>query len=242
MTRESADIDYDQSHMLRPAAKYPPSDSSDFYHAARTDRRLLPRTAELNDETDDTGGELDRTEREASFIGARIHTMLGHDGSPPMKIFARSSDGKLTPRPIELRDIVILLRSMVYKAEQIADVLRLHGIDVHRDRGTGYFKSTEVRDMIALLRLLDNAKQDIPLAAVLRSPLSGLAVAEDSLARIRLAYRDPPAPIPFHEAMTPYTAEQTNKLTARLRDFLEQFEKWRTVARLRPLAELIRRI
>src|SRR5258706_8463551 len=42
--------------------------------------------------------------------------------------------------------------------------------------------------------------------------------------------------------MTRYAAEETDELAARLRAFLEQFEKWRTVARLRPLAELIRQI
>ena len=77
---------------------------------------------------------------------------------------------------------------MQHKAEQFADVLRQHGVPVHRDSGTGYFDSMEIRDMLALLALLDNAQQDVPLAAVLRSPLSGIAAAEDALARIRLAY------------------------------------------------------
>jgi ATP-dependent helicase/nuclease subunit A len=159
-----------------------------------------------------------------------------------MCVVDRGPDGTTSARPIAYRDIVILLRSMVYKAEQIAQVLDRHGIPVHRDSGSGYFNSTEVRDMIALLHLLDNAQQDIPLAAVLRSPLSGLAATEDSLARIRLAYRDRSAPIPFHEAAARYAKEQTDELAARLRDFFQGFERWRTIARLRPLADLLRHI
>ena len=74
-------------------------------------------------------------------------------------------------RDIQHRDIVILLRSMKVKADQFAEQLRLAGVPVHSDSGTGFFESMEVRDILSLLRLLDNQRQDVPMAAVLRSPL-----------------------------------------------------------------------
>ena len=95
---------------------------------------------------------------------------------------------KSTLRPIQYKDIVILLRSMRVKADQYADACRAANIPVFREGGQGYFQSMEVRDLRALLALLDNPQQDIPLAAVLRSPLASLANPEDCLSRIRLAY------------------------------------------------------
>jgi ATP-dependent exoDNAse (exonuclease V) beta subunit len=50
---------------------------------------------------------------------------------------------------------------------------------------SGFFEALEVADLLNLLRLLDNPLQDVPLLAVLRSPLVGLSL--DELATIRLA-------------------------------------------------------
>ena len=242
MTKEAADIDYDDSQKLKPGATFPPAGDVPGFTGAPIELHLLPRHVESSDDGEEAAAELDRTEREASFIAARIHQLMGHDGSPPMHVADRSPDGTPILRPIARRDIVIILRSMVYKADQIANVLRLHGIPVHRDSGTGYFNSTEIRDMLALLQLLDNGQQDIPLVTVLRSPLGRLPAAEDSLARIRLAYRDANEPLPFHQAVTRYAKEQTDELAARLRDFLAELGRWREMSRLRPLADLIWRI
>jgi ATP-dependent helicase/nuclease subunit A len=95
----------------------------------------------------------------------------------------------------------------------------------------------EVRDMLALLRVLDNQQQDIPLAALLRSPLSGLAQPEDCMARVRLAYNS--SEIPFHRAVVQYAQEHHDELAAHLRTFLDDLRDWRTQAHQRPLAELI---
>src|ERR1700722_4936307 len=97
--------------------------------------------------------------------------------------------GTLSPPPIEFGDIVILLRSVQFRADSFADVLSGHGIPVHSDGGAGFFNAAEIRDILCLLQVLDNQQQDIPLAAVLRSPLAGIPDADDALARIRLKYR-----------------------------------------------------
>ncbi len=70
---------------------------------------------------------------------------------------------------------------MRYKADQFAEILRGSGIPVHSESGTGYFDSMEVRDVLSLLKVLDNRRQDIPLAAFLRSPIASLANPEDAL-------------------------------------------------------------
>src|SRR5207245_3567469 len=67
----------------------------------------------------------------------------------PISTCVAGDAGKGEPplRPIEYRDIVILLRSTVHKAEQIAEVLRRFDIPVYRDSGSGYFNTPEVRDL-----------------------------------------------------------------------------------------------
>lgn len=235
MTREAADIEYDESHHLRPGASFPPGDETCFT-GAPIELHLLPQEVPPGGEEDDEP--LDRSEREAQFVARRIRELMGTDGGRRMSVVERSSAGVVS-RPIQYRDIVVLLRSMKVKADQYADALRAADIPVFREGGQGYFQSMEVRDMRALLTLLDNPQQDIPLAAVLRSPLAGLPHPEDCLARIRLAYPHDSGLIPFHRAVPRYAQEKDDELAAALRDFLKLLQSWRQLARHRPLAELI---
>ena len=165
---------------------------------------------------------------------------MGFDGCSPMSVVGRTSDGILEPRPIRYSDIVILLRcSMRIKGDEYADVIRAHGIPVHSESGTGYFESTEVRDMLALLSLLDNQQQDIPMAAVLRSPLAGLPEPEDCLARIAVIGGKFQPRLPFHQAVIRYAESASDDLAANLKAFFGMLVDWRDRARRRPLAELI---
>jgi ATP-dependent helicase/nuclease subunit A len=236
MTKEAMDIEYDASHHLRARAEFPAADAQGFI-GAPVELHLLPEEVESDGEDDEP---LDRSEREAQFVARRIKEIMGdHGGS--RRLVADKAAGTPGQRPIEYRDIVILLRSMKFKADQYADALVAAGIPVHRDSGQGYFQSMEVRDMRTLLTLLDNPRQDIPMAAVLRSPITGLPEAEDCLARIRMAYPNnkEKTSLAFHQAVALYAKERDDELAAGLRDFLRNINTWRQLARHRPLAELI---
>jgi ATP-dependent helicase/nuclease subunit A len=244
MVEEAADITYDASHHLRPGADYP-AGTAEYFSGAPLELHLLPARPDFSEVEPADGdadssdpSDLDRTDIEAAFIAGRIRQLLGADGRARMNVIEKL-DGAMRPRPIEYRDIVILLRSLKFKADQFVDVLRRSGIPLHSSAGTGYFQSMEVRDMLALLNLLDNQRQDIPMAAVLRSPLSGIASTDDALARIHLAYRDADPPVPFHQAVVRYAAEQHDELAAALDDFLGHLRVWRELAHRRPLAEVI---
>src|SRR4029079_434238 len=116
-------------------------------------------------------------------------------------------------RPIRPGDCVILLRSPRYKADVFAQALRASGIPGHSDKVAGLSQAIEIQDVLSLLNILDNQRQDVPLAAFLRSPLAALPHPEDALARIRIAYRNTPdnsfhhssftiqhsPPVPFHQ-------------------------------------------
>src|SRR6185436_1975016 len=83
--------------------------------------------------------------------------------------------------------MVVLLRAPTSKVESFAKEFSRAGVPFHAARG-GFYDTTEVSDLLSLLQLLDNPLQDIPLLAVLRSPLVGLSI--DELAFIRAAHRD----------------------------------------------------
>lgn len=80
-------------------------------------------------------------------------------------------DKKLkTDRPITYQDIVLLTPTKKNNLT-ILDVFKSLEIPVQVNDAQNYFQATEIRTMIALLQLIDNPYQDIPLAAVLRSQL-----------------------------------------------------------------------
>jgi len=56
----------------------------------------------------------------------------------------------------------------------LLEVFRQADVPAYAELGTGYFEAVEVETMLSLLKIIDNPMQDIPLAAVLRSPIGGL--------------------------------------------------------------------
>jgi ATP-dependent helicase/nuclease subunit A len=224
MSKESAGLDYDLSQRLVSPKGSRDWPTNQCFSGAPIELHLLTKETQQDEEAVD----LDRTQREAVLLGRRILEITGRSGKPAMHI----ADGETT-RPVRFGDIVILLRSMRFKADEFAMTLRDGGIAVHSESRTGYFEATEINDLLSLLALLDNARQDVPLATVLRSPLGGFD--EECLARIRLG----DAEETFHLAVMKYAREQTDDLAERLRNFFTRIEHWRQLARRRPLAEVI---
>ncbi len=230
MTRASADLDYDESQRLVFAANFPAGDAAAFT-GGPVELHLMPADAAAADDGDESEeAELDRSQREAVLIGHQLRGIVG-------RRTVADRDG--TVRPARYGDCVVLLRSMRFKADTFAGQLRAMGVPVHSESNTGYFEATEVNDVLSLLHVLDNGRQDVPLAALLRSPLAAVPQPEDALARIRLAYPAASGAMPFHVAVRTYAAEQTDDLAARLNDLLGRLARWRQAARDRPVAELL---
>jgi len=101
---------------------------------------------------------------------------------PGFWVFDKGAGGY---RPVQFRDIVVLMRAPGSSANTYLEEFRQAGIPAYADLGSGYFAATEVEVMMSLLKVIDNPRQDIPLAAVLRSPVAGLTGEE--LAAVRLA-------------------------------------------------------
>jgi ATP-dependent helicase/nuclease subunit A len=171
--------------------------------------------------------ELTVLEREAWLVAGRIDDLVR--GAVPVWDARQKAY-----RPVSYRDIVVLLRTMQGRAEAFADVLRKRGVPVYADLTTGFFSATEVRDVVALLEVLDNAQQDVPLAAVLRSPLVGLN--DNDLAAIRTGKAEGA----FHGAVREYSEKGKDpRIRDRVRRFLEDVDRWRRDARQLPLARVV---
>ncbi|NLK52438.1 MAG: UvrD-helicase domain-containing protein [Syntrophomonadaceae bacterium] len=138
-----------------------------------------------------------------------------------------------TYRPIRYCDLVVLLRTTRGLANIFLEEFRQAGIPAYADLGTGYFAAGEVETMIALLQIIDNPQQDIPLVTVLRSPLVGLSAEE--LAQVRLCQRESG----FYQATIAAATELTGETGDKVRSFLDQLEKWRTLARRDRLSTLL---
>lgn len=91
-------------------------------------------------------------------------------------------------RRAEYGDIVILARSTKAIGQQIYDALAVEGIPVYMENTKGFFDTREISIMVNLFHIIDNPRQDIPLAAVMRSPLGGFT--DDELAIVRGREKD----------------------------------------------------
>ena len=180
--------------------------------------------------------ELTDAEREARLIARRLRE-LRQQGFQ-----VRDQHGG-NPRPVEWRDMVVLLRSRHNKAEIYAKEFERLGVPLQTTRG-GFYEAIEVADLISLLMLLDNPMQDMPLLTVLRSPMVGLAV--DELATIRLAQRPGRfwlALQRFHQrgsrAQVEALASATASAWQKVDDFLRGFTRWRRLTRQASLAQCL---
>ncbi|MBN3525899.1 UvrD-helicase domain-containing protein [Paenibacillus apiarius] len=200
--------------------------------------------------------EIETARLEARAIASRIRRLLGDEGEPPFLVFDKKQKRM---RPVTYRDIVILLRATQAWAPLMVEELRLEGIPAYAEFNTGYFRATEVEVVLSLLRVIDNPQQDIPLAAVLRSPIVGLTAEE--LAKIRLmgkgsfydavclalqAEADAPqagaalsaeAELPVLPLSVATAAGRD--WTSKIRRFMSRLEQWRNAARQGSLSELI---
>jgi ATP-dependent helicase/nuclease subunit A len=178
--------------------------------------------------------ELETAQLEARTIALQIKGLLGAENQEAFQVFDKRTGGN---RPATYRDIVILLRATQAWSPIIIDELKKQGIPAYAELSTGYFSATEVETMLSLLKVIDNPYQDVPLAAVLRSPMVGLT-AED-LAQIRVADKS----VAFYESVLRTAGQNTqnenDELSMKLTVFLEQLEQWRNDARQGSLADLI---
>lgn len=157
---------------------------------------------------------------EAAFVAERISELL--DGNH----FVRQGE-KL--RPITAEDIVILLRSPGSVGMVFQYALEQRGIRCASGGGVDLLLTEEVGTLRAILQIISNPKQDIPLLAALASPVFGFTA--DDLAAVRA---EQPRGC-MYDALR-------KRNTLKCRFFLEILDALRQAAGMSTLPELLERI
>ncbi|HBF5712710.1 TPA: helicase-exonuclease AddAB subunit AddA [Clostridioides difficile] len=145
------------------------------------DDRINNKENEIEEEE-----KLDNIQLEARMVGNIIKDLMkvNEDGTI-QKVYDKGIDGY---RPVEFRDIVILLRATSAWAPVFADELMNMDIPTYADVGVGYFDTIEIKTILSLLQIIDNPMQDIPLISVLKSPIFGFT--PEDLIDIRVQSKD----------------------------------------------------
>ncbi len=241
MREQVAEIEYDEGAELKYGKGFPApmNDLQDLdvellvvdredHNAERGDEQEEGEDGEGEDTSDLLAAQL-----EARLIARRIRQFMGADGSAPMQVYDKKLKGY---RPVAYQDMVILLRATQQWAPEMMEEFRLMGIPAYAELQTGYFRAGEVEWALSLLSLIDNPQQDIPLAAVLRSPVVGLRAEE--LAVIRTGRQG----MSYYDAVTAYVGDEDGSESAlrdKLKLFLQRLRAWRQQAALDALSTLI---
>ena len=205
MHESVAGIEYDERARLKQGAAVPDG---------KAELHLFARENDPEEEES-----LEDAEAEARFAA---RTILDRMERP-------IDDGK-TVRACRFEDFAVLLRNKKH-ARVWAQTLSAAGIPCYAQSSGGYFDSIEVKLLMSLLAVLDNRRQDIPLLAVLRSPLFGFT--DETLSRVRAGEKK----AALLDCLL-HARETEPKIAA----FFDTIGRWQTLSRRIPLGDLIGQI
>ena len=157
---------------------------------------------------------------ESAYVAQRIKEMLDAG------TLIREKDQL---RPVKPDDIVILLRSPGSVGAQFRQALEAKGIRCTSGGGTDLLTAPEIQTLRAILQIVSNPRQDIPLIAAMASPVFGFSA--DELASFRCENKK----CTIYDALT----QQENEKN---RAFLDTLAVLRREARMYSIAHLIQKI
>ncbi len=205
MSRDAGGLDYDEKEHLEAAASYPESNGAD------TEICLI-----------ETEKENFRTVQ-AKYVADYIEKAMS-DGT------TFTDNG--VQRKAKYKDFCILLRSVKRSAKEFADEFTARGIPFSCETEENFLSSPEIMFLTSLLKIIDNPVDDIPLTAVMLSPVFGFT--PDDLALMRVANKKASV---YHCVVS--SAENGNEKAA---SFLEKIRDMRLIACTVSAGELVRRL
>lgn len=166
MSETLGDIDYDENAKLKA-----PEDAPE----ARGEVCLTVLEVPLADDAEERP---DKTALEARMVAGQIKRLV-ESGTMILD--------KGEERPLRYGDVAVLLMSPKGAGGIYGRALAELNVPLVSERGAGFFSSPEIVVMTAYLTVVDNPHRDIPLTAVLSSPMFGFSA--DELTQIRLSDR-----------------------------------------------------
>ncbi|MEQ8236377.1 MAG: helicase-exonuclease AddAB subunit AddA [Syntrophomonadaceae bacterium] len=227
MSKEMGEIEYDRESWLSPGIELPEGIREEITPPA-LELLLIDQQAAGEEDHEEDGednlAEISNVEVEALQAASSIQQLRGQS----------FYDTKLgSCRPLQYRDMVVLMRATRSQAEVYYDTLTAAGIPVYADVDRGYFQALEINIFINLLKLIDNKRQDLPLLSVLRSPIGGFSL--DDL----IAVRSNRPNTTFFEALESYVEEHSDELGCRLQEFIRRLRTWKEESRIMEIDEFI---
>jgi ATP-dependent helicase/nuclease subunit A len=236
------ELEYNDEEALYLGANYKEVAQEDILVGGEIELHLLNKAVEESS-SEDSGDEVtysDEAEEdigainlEARIVARRIKELVhGNDG----KVFMVQDKATGEYRRVTYKDIVILLRATKNWSEVFLDEIGSEGIPIYADTGSGYFESIEIRTIMSLLKVIDNPLQDVPLIALLRSPI--LAFSSEELSDIRLVNKDNY----FYQNIQLIADGESNldgKIKQKCIEFVNRLENWRDKAVYTPIDEFI---
>lgn len=219
MSKELGEIEYNDDEKLNPGAVFEECYEENAIVGGSCDVHIIEKKANenLTDEQLEEEEDLDNIQIEARAIGKIIKEIVGKNSDGKIQMVYDKEEKRY--RQAKYKDIVILLRATSNWASVLTEEFTNMDIPVYADTGTGYFDTIEIKTIVSLLKVIDNPMQDIPLLAVLKSPIYNFTPEE--LIDIRIVNRN----VSFYEAMKIYASfdDCDNK---KVRDFLERLDDY----------------
>lgn len=179
MSKNLGNIEYTEETALHPGAVFKETDRN---AGSPTELIMIDTGHEALKQLDEENADYTSRELEAKVIAGKIRLLTDSE-----KGFYIWDKEKQEYRLCEYGDIVIILRSISGFAETFVQVLTNEGIPAFAETKTGYFNTVEVETVLSMLAVIDNPMQDIPLAAVLKSPIGN--ISDEELAIIAASYK-----------------------------------------------------
>jgi len=217
MDEEYFEIDYDSDASLVFGQKnYPHMRNEQFIHFHMIDKKHIKRKY----------SDYDKSEFEAHLLAQNIRDLIDRKQS----IY----DNKLKDlRPVKYNDIVIMSRTKK-EQETYHEVFKSYNIPFLADDLTGYFNSIEVLTVTSILKVIDNPLQDIPLVAVLRSPIYN--INERELVELKVSSSKDN----YYEKLEDYiNTGKDPELRDKLIYFYKMLDYWRNKVKYTSITEIL---
>lgn len=219
MDEKLGNVEYTDEVALNPKADFP--QEGENINISKSTEILIADASEKSDD------DIEPKTAEAKIIAKRIYEMLV---TKPLYIYDKDKGY----RPVRKSDIVILVNKRT-NAGVLFEELNSIGIDCVFEGSSSLFKTTEVKNIISILRIIDNPFCDIDIVNVLHSPIYGLSF--DDMAEIRINNRTDNV----YNAVKEYS-EKDDRIGRVLRKFLYDLRYYRDFAINNSISDLLSEI
>ncbi|MDE5755913.1 MAG: UvrD-helicase domain-containing protein, partial [Clostridia bacterium] len=171
--------------------------------------------------------------QEGKYIARQIKSLVGKK-----QIQVSSAEGGMPYRKVRYSDISLLCATRNANVESIIGELKSAGIPVDGGKILKEKNNSCVSLFTSFVRVLDNYRQDVPLAEIMTSKVFANFTYMD-LTKIKMSVGKVDF---FHEAVDRYIKERDDDLQRRLKEFFNMLAKYRRMASFMSIDMLLRRV